>query len=63
MASVQVDPPKAAEGAPAQELPSRPAKQPKEKAAKGGKKESLEVCIPSLGRAPVSKSGAPSHDD
>ncbi|KAL6869026.1 threonyl-tRNA synthetase [Amphichorda felina] len=43
MASVQVDPPKAAEGAPAQELPSRPAKQPKEKAAKGGKKESLEL--------------------
>ena len=47
-----VDPPNAAEGAPAQELPSRPAKQPKEKAAKekpakGGKKGGLEVRKPS----------------
>lgn len=40
MAPEQVDP-KPAEGK--QELPSRPAKQPKDKAAKGGQKESLEV--------------------
>lgn len=46
MSSEQVDPPKAAEGAPAQDLPSRPAKQPKEKGAKGGKKEGLEVSFP-----------------
>lgn len=43
MSSEQVDAPKAAEGAPAQSLPSRPAKQPKEKKAGGGK-ASLEVC-------------------
>lgn len=43
MASEQVDTPKAAEGAPAQDLPSRPAKQAKDKAPKGGKKEGLEV--------------------
>jgi threonyl-tRNA synthetase len=45
MASEQVEPPKPAEGAPAQELPSRPAKQPKEKPAKGNKKAGLEVRI------------------
>lgn len=45
MSSEQVDAPKAAEGAPAQSLPSRPAKQPKEKKAGGGK-ASLEVCWP-----------------
>lgn len=43
MSSEKVDAPKAAEGAPAQSLPSRPAKQPKEKKAAGGK-ASLEVC-------------------
>lgn len=50
MSSEQADVPKPAEGAPAQELPSRPAKQPKEKGeklAKEGKskggKASLEV--------------------
>lgn len=45
MSSENVDAPKAAEGAPAQSLPSRPAKpakQPKEKKAGGGK-ASLEV--------------------
>lgn len=42
MSSEKVDAPKAAEGAPAQSLPSRPAKQPKEKKAGGGK-ASLEV--------------------
>lgn len=40
----QVDGAKPVDGAPAQELPSRPAKQPKEKAAKGGNKNAgLEV--------------------
>lgn len=44
MSSEQVDGPKAAEGAPAQPLPSRPAKQPKEKGAKGPPKNAgLEV--------------------
>lgn len=43
MSSEQVDAPKAAEGAPAQSLPSRPAKEKKEKKAGGGK-ASLEVC-------------------
>lgn len=49
MSSEQVDPPKAAEGAPAQSLPERPAKQPKqpkEKPAKGSKSSGLEVCGP-----------------
>ncbi|KAF3077461.1 Threonine--tRNA ligase, cytoplasmic [Trichoderma lentiforme] len=44
MSSEQVDAPKAAEGAPAQSLPSRPAKQPKEKKAGGGK-ASLELPV------------------
>lgn len=44
MSSEQIDAPKAAEGAPPQQvLPSRPAKQPKEKTAKGGKNAGLEV--------------------
>lgn len=43
MSSEKADAPKAAEGAPAQSLPSRPAKQPKEKKAAGGGKASLEV--------------------
>lgn len=51
MSSEQAEVPQAAEGAPAQSLPSRPAKQPKEK--KAGKEKpakakgaSLEVCAP-----------------
>lgn len=46
----QVDGAKPVDGAPAQELPSRPAKQPKEKVAKdkapkgGNKNAALEVC-------------------
>ncbi|CAH0048005.1 unnamed protein product [Clonostachys solani] len=43
MASEQVEPPKPAEGAPAKDLPSRPAKQPKEKPVKGNKKAGLEL--------------------
>ncbi|KAG5963281.1 threonyl-tRNA synthetase [Claviceps arundinis] len=44
MSSEQIDAPKAAEVAPSQQvLPSRPAKQPKEKTAKGGKNAGLEL--------------------
>ena len=56
MSSDQADAAKAAEGATEQSLPSRPAKQPKEKqpkekqpkdkSAKGGKNAGLEVCAP-----------------
>lgn len=45
MSSEQAEAPKVAEGAPEQSLPSRPAKQPKEKAAKA-KKPGLEVGAP-----------------
>lgn len=51
MSSDQADAAKAAEGATEQSLPSRPAKQPKDKQpkdkpAKGGKSSGLEVCAP-----------------
>lgn len=54
MSSEQADAVNVAEGAPEQSLPSRPAKQPKEKKpAKGGKSSGLEVCAPpSAGRPP-----------
>lgn len=46
MSSDKVDAPQVAEGAPAKELPSRPAKPAKEKAPKPNKNAGLEVRVP-----------------